>query len=104
VRVLLTGIDGYLGAVMAPVLVARGHDVVGLDAGYYREGTLYPLGAPRLPVVTKDVRQVTIGDVRGFDAVIHLAELSNDPLGQHRPDVTYAINGFGAGAQWHLLG
>jgi nucleoside-diphosphate-sugar epimerase len=98
VRVLLTGIDGYLGAVMAPVLVARGHDVVGLDAGYYRDGQLYAPAASHLPVVTKDIRQVTTSDLAGFDAVIHLAELSNDPLGQHRPEVTHAINGEGSAA------
>ena len=97
-RVLLTGIDGYLGIVMAPVLVARGHDVVGLDAGFYRDGNLYDLAGPSLPVITKDIRQITVADVQGFDAVVHLAELSNDPLGQHRPEVTYSINGDGSGA------
>ena len=93
-RVLLTGSDGYLGTVMAPVLVARGHDVVGLDAGFYRDGRLYE--PPQLPTITRDIRQVTAADLEGFDAVVHLAELSNDPLGQHRPEVTYAINGDGS--------
>jgi nucleoside-diphosphate-sugar epimerase len=95
-RVLMTGIDGYLGTVMAPVLVQRGHDVVGLDAGYYREGTLYELPHPPVPVITKDIRHVTQADLHGFDAIVHLAELSNDPLAQHRPEVTYAINGEGS--------
>lgn len=95
-RVLLTGIDGYLGAVMAPVLTARGHDVTGLDAGYYRDGLLYAPDTPVVPTLTKDIRQVTVEDLRGYDAVVHLAELSNDPLGQHRPEVTYAINGDGS--------
>lgn len=95
-RVLLTGIDGYLGAVMAPVLAARGHDIVGLDAGFYREGMLYTADTPAFPVTTKDTRHVTTADLVGFDAVVHLAELSNDPLGQHRPEVTYAINGDGS--------
>jgi nucleoside-diphosphate-sugar epimerase len=81
---------------MAPVLVARGHELVGLDAGYYRDGLLYDTGAPDVPVITKDIRHVTEADLRGFDAVVHLAELSNDPLGQHRPDVTFAINGDGS--------
>jgi nucleoside-diphosphate-sugar epimerase len=94
--VLLTGIDGYLGTVMAPVLVRRGHDVVGLDAGYYRDGLLYDATGPQVPVLTKDIRQIEVTDLHGFDAVVHLAELSNDPLGQHRPDVTYAINGDGS--------
>ena len=95
-RILLTGIDGYLGSVMAPVLLARGHDVVGLDAGFYRDGQLYDPPAAGVPVMTKDVRQVTHDDLRGIDAVVHLAELSNDPLGQHRPEATYAINGDGS--------
>jgi nucleoside-diphosphate-sugar epimerase len=95
-RVLLTGIDGYLGSVMAPVLIERGHDVVGLDSGFYRDGRLYDPGTAPVPVITRDTRHVTTADLRGYDAVIHLAELSNDPLGQHRPDVTYAINGDGS--------
>jgi nucleoside-diphosphate-sugar epimerase len=95
-RVLLTGCDGYLGAVMAPVLIARGHQVVGLDAGFYRDGLLYEEHASTLPVITNDIRLVTTADLAGFDAVVHLAELSNDPLGQHRPDVTMAINGDGS--------
>ena len=96
-RILLTGIDGYLGALMGPHLAARGHEVVGLDAGYYRDGLLYELPASTIPTITKDIRQVTVDDLRGFDAVVHLAELSNDPIGQNRPEVTYAINGEGSG-------
>ncbi len=101
-RILLTGIDGYLGSVMAPVLLARGHDVVGLDAGFYRDGQLYDPPAAGVPVLTMDIRHVTRDDLRGFDAVIHLAELSNDPLGQHRPEATYAINGEGSSRLAHL--
>ena len=97
-RVLLTGIDGYLGTVMAPVLAGRGHEVVGLDAGFYREGKLYDGPEAPLRVITKDIRQITPADLRGFDAVVHLAELSNDPLGQYKPEVTYAINGDGSAA------
>ena len=95
-RILLTGIDGYLGALMGPYLAARGHDVTGLDAGYYRDGLLYELSGPIIPTVTKDIRQIAVDDLRGFDAVVHLAELSNDPIGQNRPDATYAINGEGS--------
>jgi nucleoside-diphosphate-sugar epimerase len=95
-RILLTGIDGYLGALMGPHLAARGHDVVGLDAGYYRDGLLYAPRTPGIPTITKDTRHVTAADLRGFDAVVHLAELSNDPIGQNRPEVTYAINGEGS--------
>jgi nucleoside-diphosphate-sugar epimerase len=98
VRVLLTGSDGYLGAVMAPVLAARGHDVVGLDAGFYRDGLLYDAQAPPIQTLTRDIRQVTASDLAGFDAVIHLAELSNDPLSQHNPGLTYGLNGDGSAA------
>jgi nucleoside-diphosphate-sugar epimerase len=83
---------------MAPVLAGRGHEVIGLDAGFYREGRLYDGPEAPLRVITKDIRQVTPADLRGFDAVVHLAELSNDPLGQYRPEVTYAINGDGSAA------
>jgi nucleoside-diphosphate-sugar epimerase len=96
-RILLTGIDGYLGALMGPLLVKRGHDVTGLDAGYYRDGLLYETEGPPIPTVTKDIRQITVADLRGYDAVVYLAELSNDPIGQNRPEVTYAINGDGSG-------
>jgi nucleoside-diphosphate-sugar epimerase len=95
-RILLTGIDGYLGALMAPHLLARGHEVVGLDAGYYRDGLLYDVPALGIRTITKDIRHVTVDDLRGFEAVVHLAELSNDPIGQNRPEVTYAINGAGS--------
>jgi len=96
VRVLLTGSDGYLGAVMGPVLRERGHDVTGLDSGFYRDGLLFDPGTPAIPTVTKDIRQVTSDDLNGYDAVIHLAELSNDPLSQHNPELTYALNGDGS--------
>ena len=90
-RVLVTGTDGYIGAMLAPLLIARGHEVVGLDTGFYRDGWLYDGGAP-LTRIHKDVRQVTADDLRGFDGIIHLAELSNDALGQHDPALTHAIN------------
>jgi nucleoside-diphosphate-sugar epimerase len=96
VRVLLTGIDGYLGAVMAPVLASRGHEVVGLDAGFYREGRLYEAPGPAPAVITKDIRRLVPSDLHGVEAVVHLAELSNDPLGRHVPEATYAINGEGS--------
>lgn len=97
-RILLTGIDGYLGALMGPHLVARGHEVIGLDAGFYRDGLLYARPGPEIPTITKDIRHVTVADLRGFDALVHLGELSNDPIGQNRPEVTYAINGDGSGS------
>lgn len=95
-KILVTGIDGYIGTVLGQALLAAGHDVVGLDTGFYRGGWLYN-GVQKLPaVLTADIRRLTIDDVRGFDAVVHLAELSNDPLGQSNPAVTYAINHTGS--------
>jgi nucleoside-diphosphate-sugar epimerase len=94
-RLLVTGTSGYVGSRLAPILEARGHDVVGLDTGYYLDGWLYSdprqLGtAPR--TIVKDLRNVVARDLEGFDGVVHLAELSNDPLGENNPDVTYRIN------------
>jgi len=95
-RVLVTGIDGYIGAVLGPKLVEQGLDVVGIDCGFYRDGWLYNDQSPRPLTFTKDVRQITAKDVRGFDAVIHLAELSNDPLGDLSEHITYEINHVGS--------
>jgi nucleoside-diphosphate-sugar epimerase len=94
-KVLVTGTEGYIGARLAPWLTARGHEVVGLDTGFYRDGTLYldPIGLPQLPrTIFKDLRMVVPQDFEGFDAVVHLAELSNDPLGENRPEITFKIN------------
>jgi nucleoside-diphosphate-sugar epimerase len=91
-KVLITGAEGYIGAVLGPYLAERGHDVSGLDCGFYRNGWLYEDGRRRPPVATLDIRQVDAADVVDFDAVVHLAELSNDPLGEHDPQLTYAIN------------
>lgn len=94
-KILVTGTEGYIGARLAPWLHARGHDVAGLDTGLYRDGCLYldPLGMPFGPrTIYKDLRTVAPADFEGFDAVVHLAELSNDPLGQNRPEITFKIN------------
>jgi len=95
-KILVTGADGYIGAVLLPLLAGRGHEVSGLDAGFYRDGMLYgdPEAGPAS--ATRDTRDVTPEDVRGFDAVIHLAELSNDPLGQNDPQVTHDVNHSGS--------
>jgi nucleoside-diphosphate-sugar epimerase len=80
-RILLTGTEGYIGARAAPILAARGHQVTGLDTGFYRDGCLYldPIGLPMAPqTIFKDLRTVTPADFEGFDAVVHLAELSSD--------------------------
>lgn len=93
-KVLVTGAEGYIGAVLGPILASAGFDVVGLDTGYYSHASLFhDKSAARIPaVIRKDVRQIQAADLKGFDAVVHLAELSNDPLGEHSPDVTFAIN------------
>lgn len=95
-KVLVTGTEGYIGVWLAPLLLQRGYEVVGLDTGFYRDGWLYDhrLGKSP-PCLRKDLRHITADDLRGFDAVVHLAELSNDPLGQHNPRVTYNINHLG---------
>ena len=90
-RVLITGHRGYIGVEMAPALVAAGHDVVGLDVGFYDECDFVSPPDP-LPELRVDLRDITAPDVDGFDAVIHLAALSNDPLGDINADLTYDIN------------
>ena len=94
-RILVTGVDGYIGSLLGPVLMSAGHDVVGLDTGFYRDGWLYsdPQNLVRSPnTLCKDLRSVLAADVEGMDAIVHLAELSNDPLGNTVPEVTREIN------------
>jgi nucleoside-diphosphate-sugar epimerase len=94
-KLLITGVEGYIGCLLAPYLQARGHDIVGLDTGYYRDGWLFSdrLLVPGFPrTINRDIRQIQPDDVRGVDAVVHLAELSNDPLGENVPELTYQIN------------
>lgn len=92
-KIFVTGTDGYIGVQLGAFLLARGHDVIGLDTGFYREGWLYNGGINRLPsCISKDIRHIDKEDLAGVDAVVHLAELSNDPLGQFNPEITYRIN------------
>jgi nucleoside-diphosphate-sugar epimerase len=96
-KVLVTGSDGYLGCLLTPQLMADGHDVVGLDTGYYKSGWLYPGGHDATPqTLARDIRHITVGDLRGFDAVVHMAELSNDPLGSLIGEATFDINHLGS--------
>lgn len=95
-NILITGMEGYIGSVLAPYLMERGNLVTGLDTGFYRGGWLYHPQHSRSPAcINKDVRRITEEDLAGFDAVVHLAELSNDPLAQHNPELTYNINHLG---------
>ncbi|HUA38718.1 MAG TPA: SDR family oxidoreductase [Candidatus Sulfopaludibacter sp.] len=91
-KIVLTGCDGYLGSLLGPELLRKGHEVTGIDTGFYREGTLYRAGGIAPLTISKDLRQISAEDLRGADAVVHLAELSNDPLGQLAPNITYDIN------------
>ena len=92
-RVFVTGHLGYIGSIMVPMLKSAGHEVTGCDSDLYERCT-FPAGGRSEPVPTikKDIRDVTTDDLAGVDAVIHLAALSNDPLSDLNPDVTYTIN------------
>jgi nucleoside-diphosphate-sugar epimerase len=91
-KIVLTGCDGYLGSLLGPELLRRGHEVKGVDTGYYREGTLYRAGGVVPLTLMSDIRQIGEKDLQGAEAIVHMAELSNDPLGQLAPNITYDIN------------
>ncbi len=91
-NVLVSGNQGYIGSVLCPLLLERGHEVVGLDTGYYEPCDYSWHQDRRIRQVNKDVRDVVAEDLRGIDAVIHLAALSNDPLGEFNPSLTDAVN------------
>jgi nucleoside-diphosphate-sugar epimerase len=90
-RVLVTGHHGYIGCALVPLLHAHGHDVVGLDSYLFDGCTLGPEPAP-IPAIVADIRDVGPADLEGFDAVVHLAALSNDPLGDLDASTTFDIN------------
>jgi len=90
-KFLVTGHQGYIGSVLAPMFQAAGHDVVGLDNGLFSDCT-FGADASKVPAIVSDIRDVTAGQLRGFDAVVHLAALSNDPLSNLNPECTYDIN------------
>ena len=90
-KVLLTGNNGYIGSVLGPILLNCDHDVTGLDSDLYERCT-FTGTVPDIKTIRKDVRDIEPDDVAGFDAIIHLAGLSNDPLGDYRTELTEEIN------------
>ncbi|MGB3769159.1 MAG: SDR family oxidoreductase [Phormidesmis sp.] len=90
-RVLVTGHKGYIGTILVPMLLEAGHELVGMDSDLYR-GSTFGDNMPSIPEIEKDVRDVEAKDLEGFEAVLHLAGLSNDPLGNLNPDLTRLIN------------
>ena len=90
-KVVVTGHQGYIGTLMVPLLQAAGHEVIGLDIGWF-EGCNLGEEPPPVPAHRVDIREPEGVDLEGFDAVIHLAALSNDPLGDLNPEITYHIN------------
>jgi nucleoside-diphosphate-sugar epimerase len=90
-KVLVTGHKGYIGTILTPMLITRGHEVIGLDSDLYRHCT-FGDDPPAVTEIKKDIRDIELADMSGLDSVIHLAGLSNDPLGDLDPDLTYEIN------------
>jgi len=90
-KILLTGHKGYIGAVAGPILQAASHDVVGLDTDLFADCEFSKI-PNRIPEIRKDLRDLAKSDLQGFDAVVHLAALSNDPVGDLNPQLTYDIN------------
>jgi nucleoside-diphosphate-sugar epimerase len=94
-KLFVTGVEGYIGCLLAPYLKQRGHEIVGFDTGYYRDGWLFSDRAlvPEFArSINRDIREIQPQDLEGVDAVVHLAELSNDPLGENTPELTFLIN------------
>jgi nucleoside-diphosphate-sugar epimerase len=90
-KLLVTGHHGYIGSIVGPTLAAAGHDVTGLDTFFY-EHCDFVTDGPDLPALRVDARDVTVADLAGFDAIVHLAALSNDPIGELNAELTYEIN------------
>lgn len=95
-KILVTGTEGYLGSLLAPMLMQRGHEVIGVDSGFYKAGWLYNETELTPKTLNKDIRHIVAEDLQGVDAVVHMAELSNDPAGQLAPHITYEINHLGS--------
>ena len=91
-KLFVTGTEGYLGSVLVPLLAGRGHDIAAADTGFYKSGWLYNGTAITARTLNKDIRRITEDDIAGMDAIVHMAELSNDPTGELAPHITYDIN------------
>jgi nucleoside-diphosphate-sugar epimerase len=91
-RVLITGHKGYIGSVLVPMAQQQGHEVVGLDSGLFEDCIFGQVAETGVPWIRKDLREVQASDLEGFDAILHLAGISNDPLGDLNPECTYEIN------------
>ncbi|MEI2583165.1 NAD-dependent epimerase/dehydratase family protein [Scytonema sp. PRP1] len=91
-KILVTGTEGYLGSLLPPLFIERGHEVIGVDTGFYKVGWLYNGTHVTAKTLNKDIRHITVEDLQGVDAIVHMAELSNDPTGQLAPHITYEIN------------
>ncbi len=91
-KVLVTGTEGYIGCLLTPLLRDRGHEVLAVDTGFYKSGWLYNGTTHTAATLNKDIRHITAADLAGVEAIIHMAELSNDPMGQLAPHITYEIN------------
>ena len=90
-KIMVTGDQGYIGAVLVPMLIKEGYEVVGFDAGFFLK-TLYTLLMKNYKKIKKDIRDINKNDLKGIDSIIHLAGLSNDPLGEFSPRLTEDIN------------
>ncbi|MEE6160205.1 MULTISPECIES: NAD-dependent epimerase/dehydratase family protein [Cylindrospermopsis] len=95
-KILVTGTEGYLGSLLPPLLIAKGHKVIGVDTGFYKVGWLYNGTEITIKTLNKDIRNINPEDLEGVDAIVHKAELSNDPTGQLAPHITYDINHLGS--------
>lgn len=91
-KILVTGSEGYIGSVLMPMLKEKKYEIVGLDSSFFKDGILTNKVENRYPLITKDVRDIEKNDIEGFNVVIHLAALSNDPLGKINSSLTYDIN------------
>ena len=91
-KILVTGTEGYLGTLLAPLLMEQGHDLTAVDTGFYKVGWLYHGSSETARTLNKDIRHITMKDLAGVEAVVHMAELSNDPTGELAPQITYEIN------------